>query len=157
MKSAVIQVHPIHTEEDNDRALARIYELMSARPGTPEGEELDVLVTLVDAYETKNFPVESPGPLAMIEFRMDQQGMTRKDLEPFIGSRARVSEVLSGKRQLTLAMIRRLSVGLGVSADLLIGKAEVKPRRRATSRVVGKAAATKGSDKLVKARRRAKL
>ncbi len=89
--------------------------------GSPEGDELDVLTTLVDAYETKHFPMSPPDPITAIEFRMEQQGLKRKDLEPMIGSRARVSEVMTGKRPLTLEMIRRLSAGLGISADVLIG------------------------------------
>jgi HTH-type transcriptional regulator/antitoxin HigA len=85
-----------------------------------QGSELDALVTLVSAYEDKRFPIGNSTPIQMIEFAMDQQGLTRKDLEPMIGSRARVSEVLGGKRNLTLAMIRRLTVGLRIPADLLI-------------------------------------
>jgi HTH-type transcriptional regulator/antitoxin HigA len=94
---------------------------MSARPGTPEGDELDVLATLVDAYETRHHAIDAPDPITAIHFRMEQQGLTRKDLEPMIGSRARVSEVLTGKRSLTLEMVRRVRSGLGISADLLIG------------------------------------
>jgi HTH-type transcriptional regulator/antitoxin HigA len=93
---------------------------MSARPGTAEGDELDVLATLVDAYEAKHHAIDAPDPITAIHFRMEQQGLTRKDLEPMIGSRARVSEVLTGKRSLTLEMVRRVHSGLGISADLLI-------------------------------------
>jgi HTH-type transcriptional regulator / antitoxin HigA len=120
MTKAGMQIHPVRTERDHERAVARISELMSARPGTPEGDELDVLATLVDAYEAKHHSIDAPDPIAAIHFRMEQQGLTRKDLEPMIGSRARVSEVLTGKRSLTLEMVRRVKIGLGISADLLI-------------------------------------
>ena len=93
---------------------------MGAACGSPEGDELDVLATLVVAYEEKHFPIDPPEPITAIEFRMEQQGLTRKDLEPMIGSRARVSEVMTGKRPLTLGMIRRLSAGLRISANVLI-------------------------------------
>lgn len=115
-----MQIHPIRSESDYQRAVLRISQLMSAAPGTGEGEELDILSTLVDAYETKHFVVDAPDPIVAIEFRMEQQGLTRRDLEPMIGSRARVSEVLNRKRSLTLEMVRRLRRGLGISADSLI-------------------------------------
>jgi HTH-type transcriptional regulator/antitoxin HigA len=102
-------------------AVARLAELMGAQPDTSAGEELDILATLVDAYEAKHHMIDTPDPVAAIEFRMEQQGLTRKDLEPLIGSRARVSEVMTRKRSLTLAMIRRVRSELGISADLLIG------------------------------------
>ncbi|HZL25700.1 MAG TPA: helix-turn-helix domain-containing protein [Acidobacteriaceae bacterium] len=120
-----IVVRPIRTEHDHDDAVARIEVLMGAKPGSAEGEELDVLLTLVDAYETKHFPMDAPDPVTAIEFMMEQQGLTRKDLEPMIGSRARVSEVMTGKRPLTLAMVRRVRSGLGISADLLVGTGKV--------------------------------
>jgi len=121
MKKDAIQVRPIRTESDYDAALERIKALMGVKPGSVESDELDVLVTLVDAYEEKRFPMDAPDPVTAIQFRMEQQGLTRKDLEPMIGSRARVSEVMTGKRQLTLAMVRRARSGLGISADLLVG------------------------------------
>ncbi len=124
------QIRPIRSEKDHDEALARIDELMSAKAGTAEGDELDVLVTLVCAYEEKHFPMDAPDPLMAIQFRMEQQGLTRKDLEPMIGSRARVSEVLTGKRRLTLPMIRRVRDGLGISADVLVGTGKVKAGRK---------------------------
>ncbi len=133
MTSTAIQVRPIRTEEDHRAAVARIGELMGAAWGSSEGDELDVLATLVDAYEKEHFPMQPPDPITAIEFRMDQQGLTRKDLEPMIGSRARVSEVMTGKRPLTLEMIRRLSAGLGIPADVLIWsgaeQVELKVRR----------------------------
>ena len=132
MTKTGIQVKPIRTKEDYREAVARIEKLMSAEFGTPEGDELDVLATLVDAYEAKHFPMDAPDPVAAIEFMMEQQGLTRKDLEPMIGSRARVSEVMTRKRGLTLAMLRRVRSGLGISADLLVGtgKTVAKVRRR---------------------------
>ena len=116
-----MQIRPIRSERDHERAVARISELMSARPGTPEGDELDVLATLVDAYEAKHHAIDAPDPIMAIQFRMEQQGLTRKDLEPMIGSRARVSEVLTGKRSRRWRWCRRVHSGLGISADLLIG------------------------------------
>jgi HTH-type transcriptional regulator/antitoxin HigA len=116
-----MQIHPIRNEDDHAAAIDRIAELMGAELDTPAGEELDVLATLVDAYEAKHHVIDAPDPIAAIEFRMEQQGLTRKDLEPIIGSRARVSEVMTRKRSLTVAMIRRVRSELGISADLLIG------------------------------------
>jgi HTH-type transcriptional regulator / antitoxin HigA len=130
MTSSVIQVRPIHSEADYDAALQRIDELMGAKANTPEGDELDVLATLVEAYESEHFPLDAPDPIAAIEFLMEQKGLTRKDLEPMIGSRARVSEVMNRRRGLTLAMVRRVRSGLGISADLLIGPAPRKARAR---------------------------
>jgi len=136
MTRGVIQVRPIRDEQDHEAAVARIAELMNAAPGSGEGEELDVLSTLVDAYEAKHHAIDAPNPIAAIQFRMEQQGLTRKDLEPMIGSRARVSEVLNGRRKLTLEMVRRLKFGLGIPADLLIGAATSKAassKRRAAA------------------------
>jgi HTH-type transcriptional regulator/antitoxin HigA len=148
MRRSGMGIYPIRNEADHARALARIEALMDAERLTAEqGDELDALVTLVEAYEDKYLPVGVASPIAMIKFGMDQQGLTRKDLEPMIGSRARVSEVLGGKRNLTLAMIRRLSVGLRIPADLLIGVEESRPAartrkrsgtRRTTSRVASR-------------------
>lgn len=115
-------IRPIRNTTDHESALKRIQALMSAKPGTDDGDELDVLATLVDAYESKHFPVESPNPIEAIMFRMDQMGLDRKDLEPFIGSRARVSEVLNGRRGLSLKMIRRLHEELDIPLEALIGR-----------------------------------
>jgi HTH-type transcriptional regulator / antitoxin HigA len=136
MTRAGIQIRPIRTDSDHEKAVARIRELMGVSSGTPEGDELDVLATLVDAYEAKRFPVDAPDPVTAIQFRMEQQGLKRRDLEPLIGSRARVSEVLTGKRNLTLEMISRVKCGLGISAALLIGATPVKGRRFSTDRTV---------------------
>lgn len=130
-----MQIRPIRTEQDHRIAVARIEALMSAAPDTPEGDELEVLATLVDAYETKHDVMDAPDPMTAIQFRMEQKGLSRKDLEPFIGSRARVSEVLTGKRPLTLRMVRRVKDGLGISADLLIPPAPALNGNRSGSRV----------------------
>ena len=110
---------PIRTEADYAAALARVDELMETEPGTPAGEELDVLVDLVELYESKHVPMEPPSPLAALEFRMDQAGLTPRDLVPYVGSRAKVSEVLSGKRAITMPMARALHRHLGIPADVL--------------------------------------
>jgi HTH-type transcriptional regulator / antitoxin HigA len=125
-----MQIRPIRTGADHDLAVARIAELIAAKPDTPEGEELDILATLVDAYEAKHHPVDKPDPIAAIQFRMEQQGLTRKDLEPLIGSRARVSEIMTRRRSLTLAMIRRVRDELGISADVLIGHSQHRRHKR---------------------------
>jgi len=125
-----MRIRPIKTKLDHSAALKRIEKLMSAAQDSPEEDELDVLATLVDAYETEHFVMGAPDAVTAIQFRMEQQGLTRKDLEPMIGSRARVSEVLSGKRRLTLPMIRRVRDGLGISADVLVGPGKVKAGRK---------------------------
>ena len=120
--TAEYRIRRIRTEEDYDAALARISELFQAETGTPDGDERDVLVDLVEMYEEKHYPIGYPSPIAAIEFRMDQAGLTPRDLEPYIGSRARVSEVLSGKRAITMAMARALHEHLGISAEVLLQK-----------------------------------
>src|SRR3984885_11027741 len=129
MRRSDMQIHPIRTEADHDTAVARIAELIQAKPDTAEGEELDILATLVDVYEAKHHAIDPTDPIAAIQFRMEQQGLTRKELEPLIGSRARVSEVMTRRRSLTLAMIRRVRKELGISADVLIGHPEKKRRK----------------------------
>lgn len=114
-------IRPIHDDEDHARSMSEIERLWGAADGTPEADALEVLVTLVDAYEAKHHAIDPPDPIEAILFRMEQQGLSRNDLIPMIGSRARVSEVLNRKRPLTLAMIQRLRAGLGISADVLIG------------------------------------
>lgn len=113
-------IKPIKTEHDYKLAMSRIDALMDAAPGTPECDELDVLAELVEAYENKHFPIELPDPVAAIRFRMEQQGLSQQDLVQFIGSRSKASEVLSGKRPLSLAMIRSLHKGLGIPAEVLL-------------------------------------
>ena len=110
----------IKTEEDHTSALARIEAIFDAKAGTAAGDELELLVTLVELYEEKEFPIGLPDPVAAIQFRMAQQGLKRKDLIPYIGSAPRVSEVLAGKRPLSLTMIRNLVSGLGIPAEVLL-------------------------------------
>ena len=118
-----MDIQPIRTEADHEAALVRIAELMSAEAGTPEGDELDVLATLVEAYEQKHFPIEPADPIEAINFRVEQLGLERKDLEPYLGSRHRVSEILNRRRGLSLEMIRRLHGGLKIPLEVLVGRA----------------------------------
>ena len=111
---------PIKSDEEHAAALREIDGLMRAVPGTPEGDRLDLLVTLVQLYETKRWPIEAPDPIEAIRFMMEQKGMTRRDLEPAIGARNRVAEILNRKRPLTLPMIRRLAPLLELPADVLV-------------------------------------
>ena len=115
-----MDVKPIKTDADYRAALREIETLMRAQPDSPEGEKLDVLTTLVEAYERKHYPLEIPDAVAAIRFEMEQQGLKAKDLEPMIGRRNRVYEVLNGKRSLTLKMIWRLHEQLGIPAESLI-------------------------------------
>jgi HTH-type transcriptional regulator / antitoxin HigA len=135
---AGMQIRPVKSQQDHRAAIARIEQLMGAAAGSPEAEELDVLATLVDAYEAKHHLIDPPDPIAAIRFRMEQQNLSRKDLEAYIGSRARVSEVLANKRPLTLRMIRRINVGLGISADLLIREMPQRNRVRARHAQAGR-------------------
>jgi len=115
-----MDIKPIKTDADYRAALAEIETLMTADASTPEGERLDIMVTLVEAYERRHFPLELPDPVEAIRFQMDQMGLTVKDLEPMIGRSNRVYEVLNRKRPLTLKMIWRLHRGLGIPAESLI-------------------------------------
>jgi len=119
MKAKVIK-----TKAEYEAALVRIDKLMEAAANTPQGDELELLSLLVHEYEEKKFPMDKPDPVAAIRFRMEQQGLAPKDLVPFLGSRSRVSEVLSGRRSLSLKMIRALVVGLRIPAELLLGEPE---------------------------------
>lgn len=119
-----MNIKPIKTDADYRAALKEIESLMTAEAGSPEGERLDVLVTLVEAYERRHFPLELPDPVEAIKFRMEQSGLEPKDLEPMIGRRNRVYEVLNRKRPLTLKMIRRLHSELGIPAESLIKQTE---------------------------------
>ncbi len=114
------EIKAIRTESDYNAALARIETLMDAEPGTHEGDELDVLADLVEHYEEKHVPMGFPSPIAAIEFRLEQAGLKPRDLIPFLGSRAKVSEVLSGKRPLTMPMARSLHKHLGIPAAVLL-------------------------------------
>jgi HTH-type transcriptional regulator/antitoxin HigA len=112
-------IRPIRCDVDHESALKRIQALMSAKPGTDDGDELDVLATLVDAYEAKHFPIETADPIEAIRFRMEQMGLERNDLEPLIGSRAGVSEILNRRRGLSLKMIRTLHEELNIALEAL--------------------------------------
>jgi HTH-type transcriptional regulator / antitoxin HigA len=111
---------------DYEAALSEIKDLFDAAPGTPEGDRLEVLVTLVEAYEEQHYKLPLPDPVEAIVYFMDSRGLTRRDLEPFLGSRARVSEVLNRRRPLSLEMIRKLNAGLGIPAEVLIQPYEVE-------------------------------
>lgn len=113
-------IKPIRSERDHVAAMARIERLMDAEPGTPEADELDLLADLVEHYEIKHFPIPKPTPLEAIRFRMEQGGLTPRDLVPIFGSRAKVSEVLSGKRPLTMATARALHEHFGIPAEVLL-------------------------------------
>lgn len=128
-----MDIKPVRTSKDHREALAEVERLWDAKSGTPEHDRLDVLVTLIEAYEAKHHPIPPPNPVEAVLFRMDQLDLDRKDLERLIGSRARVSEVLSGRRNLSLGMIRRLHGRLGIPAEVLIG--EQTPRASLGRRV----------------------
>jgi HTH-type transcriptional regulator/antitoxin HigA len=114
------ELKPVRSEKDYRAALAEMKRLWGAKLGTPEGDRLDVLTTLIDAFENTHCPMDPPDPIEAIKFRMEQQGLSRKDLEPLIGTRTRVAEVLNRRRSLSIAMIRRLHSELGIPADVLI-------------------------------------
>jgi HTH-type transcriptional regulator/antitoxin HigA len=117
------ELKPIRSKADYKKALGELERLWGAKTGTPKGDRLDVLATLIDAYEAEHYPMDPPDPIEAIKFRMEQQGLTRRDLEPMIGTRTRVAEVLNRKRGLSIGMIRRLHARLGISADVLIRSA----------------------------------
>jgi HTH-type transcriptional regulator / antitoxin HigA len=145
-----MDIKPLKTEKDYRAALGEIESLMAASLGSPEGERLDVMATLVEAYERAHYPMDLPSPVDAIKFSMEQKELLPKDMVPIFGRLNRVYEVLSGKRQLTLAMIRRLNVELDIPAESLIkqvsgrkpkaGRAK-PPRRAASSRSVRRQAA----------------
>ena len=115
-----MNLRAIRTDDDYQRALADVSGLMAARPGTPKGDRLDIMATLIEAYEAAHFPIASPDPIEAVLFMMEQKQLSRRDLEPAIGSRARVAEVLNRRRALTLPMIRALTHLLHIPADVLI-------------------------------------
>lgn len=125
-----MNVKPIRVEADYDAALAEVEQLMDAKPGTRRGDRLDVLVTLIEAYEERHWRIDPPDPIDAIKLRMEQRGLTRRDLEKVLGSRGRVSEILNRRRPLTLEMIRRLHRELGIPAESLI-RPTTKGRRAA--------------------------
>lgn len=122
-------VKPIRTEADYEAALVEVERLWGAKSGTPKGDRLDVLATLIDAYESEQDPMDPPDPIEAIKFRMEQQNLTRKDLEDIVGSRTRIAEVLNRRRGLSINMIRRLHEKLGISTDILIRPSPIKPIR----------------------------
>ena len=115
-----MQLRPVRTEADYEAALQEIDRLMDAAPGTPEGDQLDILATLVEAYEERHHRVEAPDPIAALEYFMEQRGVTRADLVPLLGSRSRVSEILNRKRRLTIDMAWRLHRELGIPAEAVL-------------------------------------
>ena len=119
-----MNIKPIKTDEDYQAALNEIESLMTALPDTPKGEKLDILVTLVEAYERKNYPMDLPDAITALKFEMEQKNLTVRDLEPMIGRSNRVYEILNGKRALTLNMIWRLHKELGIPAESLIKPAQ---------------------------------
>lgn len=122
-----MEIKPIRNEADYEAALAQIEDLLDAQEGSPEEERLEVLSVLVEAWENTHYPIEPPDPIAAIEFRMEQQGLTRRDLEAYLGPRQRVADILNRRRPLTVAMIRSLHEGLGISAATLIRETPVRP------------------------------
>ncbi len=115
-----MEIKPIKTKRDYEAALKEIERIFDAVPGTPDGDRLEILTTLVDVYEEKHHAVPPPNPIDAIRYYMESRRLTRRDLERFIGSRARVSEVLNRRRPLTMEMIRNLNKGLGIPAEVLI-------------------------------------
>jgi len=113
-------VKPIRSRRDHEAALKEVDRLWGAKTGTRDGDRLDVLATLIDAYEAEHYPMDPPDPIEAIKFRMEQQGLTRRDLEELIGTRTRIAEILNRKRGLSIGMIRRLHERLGISAEVLI-------------------------------------
>ena len=116
----MVKVNPIRTEEDYDAALNRLSEIFQADIGTPGGDERDALVDLIECYEDRHYPIAPPTAAGAIEYEMDRRGMTPRDLIPIIGSRSKVSEVLSGKREITMSMARALRKRLGIDVERLI-------------------------------------
>jgi len=114
------EVKPIRSRRDHEAALKEVERLWGAKVGTRDGDRLDVLATLIDAYESEHYPMDPPDPIEAIKFRMEQQGLTRRDLEKIIGTRTRVAEILNRRRGLSIGMIRRLHERLGISAEVLI-------------------------------------
>jgi len=115
-----MQIRPIKTKADHRAALKEIERLVDATPGTAAGDRLEILIALVDHYESRHDPIEPPDPIDALLYHMESRGLTRRDLEPFLGTRARIAEVLNRRRPLTIDMIRKLHEGLGISAEVLI-------------------------------------
>lgn len=115
-----MDIRPIKTEKDYHQALGRIENLWGAKKDTDKGDELDILITLVESYELKHYPIAPPDPIDAIKFRMEQMGMTKADLVQYLGSQSRVSEILNRKRNLTVGMMKSLYKGLNISPDILL-------------------------------------
>ncbi len=115
-----MEIKPIKTEKDYNMSIKRIEELWRAKRDTPEGDELDLICTLVESYEMKHYPIAPPDPIDAIKFRMEQMGMTKADMVKYLGSQSRVSEILNGKRKLTLKMVKSLYKGLKIPAEILL-------------------------------------
>lgn len=115
-----MEIRPIKTEQDYNSAIKKIEELWGAKKDTPKGDELDLLVTLVESYEMKHYPIAPPDPIDAIKFRMEQMGMTKDDMVKYLGSQSRVSEILNRKRKLTLKMVKSLYKGLKIPAEILL-------------------------------------
>lgn len=115
-----MNVKPIRNDDDLRAAFLRLEAVFQAQEGTPEADEMEVLVTLIEAYENKHYPIGPANPIDAIKFRMEQQGLTPRDLEKYIGPSGRVSEVLSGKRRLSISMIKRLHEGLKIPYESLL-------------------------------------
>jgi HTH-type transcriptional regulator/antitoxin HigA len=122
-------IRPIHNERDYQAALRQVERLFDAEPGTPEGDELEILTILIEVYEAEHYPMDELDPIAAILFRLEQQGLARKDLEDCIGSSGRVSEVLSKKRPLSKGMILALHKKLGIPLDLLMRPSKRRKRK----------------------------
>ncbi len=115
-----MKILPIRNENDYQKALSRLEDIFDAQKGTEEGDELEILSILIDRYENENFPIGMPDPIEAIKFRMEQMGMTQKDLAEVVGFKSRVSEILNKKRKLTLSMIRKLNTNLNIPTDVLV-------------------------------------
>ncbi len=115
-----MEIRPIKTEQDYNDSIKRIEELWGAKKDTPQGDELDLLVTLAESYEMKHYPIAPPDPVDAIKFRMEQMDMTKADMVKYLGSQSRVSEVLNRKRKLTLSMVKSLYKGLRIPAEILL-------------------------------------
>ncbi len=138
-----VEIKPIRTNADYKRALKQLEQVWDAKPDSEDEDVLDVLATLIDAYEEKHFPIDTPDPIEAIRFRMEQQGLDRKDLEPLIGHRGRVAEVLEHKRPLSITMIRNIHDTLQIPAEVLI-----RPSAQARKRVAAKSSRRVRTSKL---------
>jgi HTH-type transcriptional regulator/antitoxin HigA len=135
----------IKTEAEYQAALARIEAIFDAKPGTAKGDELELLLLLVETYEDRTYPIDLPGPIEALRFRMEQEGLKPKDLVPYIGSKSKVSEVLSGRRALSLTMIRKLVAGLHFPAEVALRETKSAPAHPTKQRTGNQRAQTAGA------------